>query len=69
MNNETFESLLSELVGDNVGSNCSCSSCEDNRQEIRDAVESLISHQTFEFQKRVEQLEAENSDLKMQLSK
>lgn len=68
MDNETFESLLSDLVGDNVGSNCTCGSCEENRQTIREAVENLIESRTSELEIKVKKLTEENAELRKQLS-
>ena len=33
--------LLMELVGDNVGKDCDCGDCEDNREQIRNAIREI----------------------------
>ncbi len=39
---ERFEQLLWILVGENVGKNCDCGGCEENRETMRNAVNELI---------------------------
>lgn len=47
-NNELIEKiitklnpLLMELVGDNLGKDCTCNSCEWNREQIRSAIREI----------------------------
>ncbi len=61
IDNTYFELLLSKLVGDNVGENCDCPTCNDNRQAMRDCVEVLISERTAELEAKLRKLEAENA--------
>lgn len=40
---DEMEALLLELVGDNIGRDCECPSCEEDREKMREAIRKEIA--------------------------